>query len=179
VTEEDIPALEALIRLHPEIGEIKRALVLCPDGSEAETQMAKRIWDGCYVEHLRENDWNFMEPCPRNARWDIAIACNTFMCATDPGLWLRNISAVVDFIAIQDLATSRREGSRYCGVSTRDVARYSVSCHGIIGETDPELEVFDLSTAGYRVVGAAPYTRGKFVAILDLRPQVSSGTDGF
>ena len=173
---DDVSSLEHLIRLHPEIGTMGRVLVLSPEngglsglgGSEAN--MIRRIWDGAVVEGLGQAQWDLMEPCPQDTRWDMVVACNTFMCAVDPGRWLRNIAAVCDFIAIQDLSTSKRNGETHCDPKTGDVARYSISSHGIIGETDPGLTVFDFSTSGYRVIDAQSYGQwGKFVILLDLR----------
>ena len=103
---------------------------------------------------------------------NVGLICNTFMCSRDPLLWLQHISAAVTTLIIQDLAISSRTDGRDCSIETGDVARYSVTSHGIIGKTDPDLRVFDFSNCGFEVIDAERYDDEgalKFVVVLRLR----------
>lgn len=166
--ERDWTAVETVMkRMTQPLSEV---LVLSPDTGQREPDGVKRIWPACHVRTCDISQWDLREEpgvyVPRTC--GLAIACNTFMCSRDPALWLRNITQVVPQIIIQDLSVCKRTPSRHCGVDTGDVARYSVSSHGVIGQTDPDLEVFDLSTAGYSILDIEVYD-GKFAVLLDLR----------
>lgn len=166
---EDIENLESLLRRVPEF-KPRSVLVLSPTREKQEESMVRRVFgDSTEVDSFEEVGWNLDLPIPTEKRWDMVVACNTFMCANDPSLWLSNISKVANFLAIQDLCVAKRMPDRHCAVHDRDVARYSVSSHGLLGETDPTLTVFDISKSGYRIVDAGGYGNLKFVAVLDLR----------
>lgn len=129
-------------------------------------------WPSAVVHECERGRWDLDGPMPADVpRCDVGIICNTFMCSRDPALWLRHISAAVPLLVVQDLAVSRRTPDRYLSVETGDVARYSVSTHGIVGRTDPGSEVFDLGSCGYRVLDAEAYGEGddlSFVALMRL-----------
>jgi hypothetical protein len=95
------------------------------------------------------------------------------MCSRDPALWLKNIASSFGRVLIQDLSIAKRCANRECGIDTGDVARYSVSSHGLIGVTDPDLVLFDLSKSGYKIIDFERYDGTgctNFVVLLNLRP---------
>lgn len=115
------------------------------------------------------SDWDLNNP-PGKIKADLVMACNTFMCARDPARWLRNIAMAAPYLLVQDLCRARRNGHLQCSQETHDVARYSFSAQGMIGETDPDLQLFDFSTSGHEVLAVDFYGGNcvKFVALLRL-----------
>ncbi len=139
----------------------------------AEDLAIGRVWPDASVVGLDRGAWDLDGPRPAGVPdAGLGVICNTFMCSRDPALWLRHLSAAVPLLVVQDLAVCRRgPGGSHCATDSGDVARYSVSSHGITGATDPGLSVFDLSSAeGWSVRDARPYADGgalKLVAALD------------
>jgi hypothetical protein len=129
-------------------------------------------WPNAVIRYCYKSGWDLGGPMPPDMEaCDVGLICNTFMCSRDPMAWLRHISAVTPVLIVQDLAVSKRGRTRHCSIETGDVARYSVSSHGIIGQTDQELKVFDFSECGYDLLDAEGYEDGealKFVAVLAL-----------
>lgn len=162
-----------LLRRHPEI---QPASVVSPSGEGGESDMVDQLYS-IPIHSVPYNKWDLNTPPPAGLRADLVIICNTMLCSPDPMLWLRHISQVAPLVLIQDLACGRRESTRITSPTTGDRQRYSVSSHGIIGKTDPDVNpVFDLSTCGADVIDAEGYYEigegefGRFVALLDLRP---------
>lgn len=170
--EEDIPALERLIQKNiPLLGDVRQALVLSPCGQEQA--MLSRLFPGAQVSTRSREQWDLMQESTEDVRWDLAVACNTFMYSTDPSRWLENLATWCRYLAIQDNARSRRMPDRYCGWGPGgdgDCSRFSVSTHGVLGMTDPGLSVYDFSRCAHPVVDGAPYLGGmKFAVILKLQ----------
>lgn len=143
--------------------------VVGPSSEDDEAAITSDLW-GVKVRRVPQAEWNLDDPPHEGLRGDLVLVCNTMLCSTDPALWLANIAIAAPLVLIQDLAVARREPGRHCAVASGDVARYSISTHGVKGETDPDLKVFDLGT--YDVLDVERYEdRGalKFAAIIRLR----------
>jgi len=167
---EDIKAIsKVLVRSKPAV---RRVMLL--SGSDEEKELVWKLWPQALMTDMSEAEWNLYGTHP--AAWigiDLVMVCNTFMCSKDPGLWLDNIAQSSRYVLIQDLAIAKRRQDRHLAPETGDFARYSVSSHGIMGETDPGHLVYDLSTSGYRVIDCESYRIDdgvglKFAALLDL-----------
>lgn len=177
---EDLVAVRSVMRLllRPE-----RVVIL--SGSSEECELVRSCWPDTSVTVVNESAWNLDGPIPYQCPgFDLAIACNTFMCARDPGIWLDNIAQVCRYVLIQDQAAVQRRHDRHLSPETGDVARYSVSSHDVIGKTDDGYEVFDFSLSGYRVIDCERYCIDdrantlndfrviKFAVLLDLSEKV-------
>lgn len=137
----------------------------------SEKSALEAVWPGATISECDKGRWNLDNQRPLDIpTCEVGLICNTFMCSHDPGLWLRHISSAVDVLIVQDLAACSRGTVRKCSVETGDVARYSVSSHGIIGETDFDLSVFDFSTCGRELIDVERYEDDglKFVVALRL-----------
>lgn len=178
--------VEALRWVLPRLDEPASVLVFSPawdaqaDGT-SEAAVISDVWPRAQVVNCDRGRWDLDRPKPDGVpRCDVGIVCNTFMCSRDPGLWLRNISEAVSTLVIQDLAVCQRTPTAHCSVETGDVARYSVSSCGIIGETDSDREVFDFSKCAFDLLDADEYVDEgtKFVAVLRMhhRGVASSAT---
>lgn len=100
---------------------------------------------------------------------DLVVASNTFLCSSDPAGWLRRVFRSSPLLLMQDLAVCRRgRGGLHTDPPTGDVMRYSITSHGIIGESDPGAGPYDLSAGPGRILEATRYGTGcvKFVALL-------------
>lgn len=176
----DLKAVErALVRMRSSGVDARTVTVFSPyadlagDGTMTERTAVESVWPRASIQELDRCQWDLDLPAPSEVRQaDIGIICNTFMCSSNPTLWFRHLSERVTLLVVQDQAVAMRENGRHCSVETGDVMRYSVSSHGILGQTDPGLEVFDLSAAGYELLAAESYEDDgslKFVAVLRLR----------
>lgn len=172
--DEDSVAISRLVHRSP----IDPMTVLLLSGSDEEERIMRERWPSVGIVTLSEADWDLRFISNRSfERPTIAVACNTFMCAADPQLWLHNMADCCDWLLIQDLADCKRESGRHLSPDTGDVMRYSVSSHGVIGRTDEGHTVFDISAAGYHVMDCVPYRIDggaglKFAVLLDLRNHV-------
>lgn len=144
--------------------------------SNEELELVEKFWPGVSTNRMSESQWDLREHGPlASGGMGLAMACNTFMCAADPDLWLKNIARSHRYLVIQDLAHTQRQPHRHLSPETGDVARYSVSQYGIIGITDDGYTVYDLSLKSY-VVDCISYTFDngagtKFAALIDLHGQ--------
>lgn len=142
-------------------------------GGLPEHENVSVVWPDARIHGLEKGQWDLDGPMPPGTpTGDVGIICNTFMCSSDPALWLRHLADAVPVLVMQDLASCKREDGRSCSIKTGDVARYSISSHGIIGRTDPGLTVFDLAASGYELMhveGYADIGSSKFVAVMRLR----------
>jgi hypothetical protein len=173
VTPTDVDVLEETLR---GITAPMSVLILSPAWDAgglglSERAVVGRVWPEATVIEVDKGRWDLDGPRPSDVpHVPIGIICNTFMCSHDPAGWLDRLLDAVDLLVVQDLAVCRRgPGGTHCAVETGDVSRYSVSSHGIVGETDPDRRTFDFSSCGHRVLDAHGYDdRGslKFLAFI-------------
>lgn len=176
--DDDGQAIERLLRRNPRINPHS---VIALSGEGVESDICRELYS-VGTRDIGRDEWDLDDAPHQSHRAGLGIVCNTFLCSTDPMRWLRNIAMAVPYLVIQDLADARRGGSKHVDPGSGDYQRYSVSSHGVIGQTDPEAApVFDLSTSGAIVMDCESYSDGsyvKFAALLDLRPLRADGKMG-
>lgn len=183
MTSDDLHALTEILTRHPELSDFE---FIGPSAGEWEVALIKNIYDK-NLYPVPQSDWNLLEEPHARIKPAVFMLCNTFMYSTDPELWLKNLGKVARYLIIQDLCTATRLTGRITAPfhlgGDGDVQRYSVSSHGVIGRTDPDVRpVFDFSTCGAKVVDCLPYRQredgsyGNFVVILDLGGSSESRT---
>ncbi len=177
MTDEDIGAVRALLQRN---GWLRPTHVLSPSGNGAETDLVSALY-GVVPSCPTWAMWDMLDPPPAWCRGDLGLVCNAFMCSTDPVRWLWNLSRAVPLLVVQDLSDASRAPGRWTAPWRGDVARFSVSSHGVVGATDPDaMPVLDLSdpvaTGGAVVLDCEPYMPTgrprsfvRFAALLDLR----------
>lgn len=173
----DVDAVEWALACLRDAGVMPRSVLVLSPAWDAhgtgvsESVAIERVWPGVRTIEADRGRWDLDGAMPDDGlRADVGVICNTFMCSRDPAAWLEHLSAAVPILVMQDLASSRRasDGS-HCAVETGDVARYSASSHGVVGESDPGRNVFDVSTCGRSVIDARGYLDDgamKVVAVL-------------
>ncbi len=150
--------------------------LLTPNSLEEEAVRAR--WPRASYVTCERGGWDLDSDRDPGFSVDLVVACNTFLCSSDPAAWLRRIFAVSPLLLLQDLSVARRGIGRHIDPASGDVMRYSISSHGIIGLSDPGSPVFDLSTYGscdvisVRTYGISPAV--KFVAVLGATDRVSA-----
>ncbi len=138
-----------------------------------EKGLVDRILPGWISGFSDRGGWDLSKKSPLDGpRFDLGIACNVFMCARDPMLWLRNISQSIDILIVQDMVDCVRGGGGQIDEGTGDLMRYSFSTDG---QRCPWDGAFDMSTLGSRIVErefyrTEPDPHGlKFACAVDLR----------
>ncbi len=171
----DVKALSLVIR---RMQTPESVLVFSPAWDSENVGLSERavidsVWPYTRIHECDKGRWNLNDPMPIDIpTCAMGIICNTFICSPDPSMWLQYISASVPILIMQDIAVSRRETDRHCSIITGDLSRYSIPSRGIIGKTDPDLQVFDLDACGYEIIDAERYDDGEnvsFVAVIRLR----------
>jgi hypothetical protein len=113
--------------------------------------------------------WDLDRDDPAGPAADLVVVCNTMLCSRDPASWLRRLFRASPLVLIQDLAVCHRgRDGLHVDPPTGDVMRYSVSSHGVVGESDPDRGPYDLSIGPGRILDVEAYGTGclKFVALL-------------
>ncbi len=110
----------------------------------------RRIFPG--ATGLPRRRWDLNQPGRR--RFDLLVASNVFMYASDPERWFRHVFASCKYFLLLDLVGRRRGPDSEFGADG-DCMRYR------IGDACPRVEgFFDLNTFGDRLLGFRTFTGG-------------------
>lgn len=95
--------------------------------SHQEIQLLKELFPEARVTELQQEDWDLNDP--GKCDFDLILACNVFMCASQPRVWFENILNRCKYFWIQDnIRAWRTEDRELGGRSGRDndVMRFSM-----------------------------------------------------
>lgn len=144
----DLEACAAAFARWADPNKHRRVLLMSPDPQQ--TALFRQVLPDASITEWHIQHYN-IDSGPPPQPFDLAFAANTFMCAVDPEVWLRNVLGNCAELWLQEPVRAWRDGHRETSPETGDHSRFTFPSRGELSripgfdlENSPSAEILDV-----------------------------------